>query len=116
MIDYIILNKNYVEKPTMKKINDLNKDELKKIIQNINKLTVENFIELIEEDSDNIILIPVNKFQSLFYIAFCITVHRSQGCTYNNKYTIHEWFRYNNQMKYVALSRATDIKNINIIN
>jgi ATP-dependent exoDNAse (exonuclease V) alpha subunit len=115
MINYINLNKNIVDKKTMKKLDTLNKDELKKIIKDINKITVDNFVEIIEDDGDkNIILIPIEKFQSLFFLAFCITVHRSQGCTFDKSYTIHEWNKYNDEMKYVALSRSTDIKYINI--
>jgi CDP-6-deoxy-D-xylo-4-hexulose-3-dehydrase len=37
------------------------------------------------------------------------------GSTYNHDYTLHEFERYDKRMKYVALSRATDIKHINII-
>ena len=59
--------------------------------------------------------IPFKEFQRLFYVAFCITVCRSQGSTYNHDYTLHEFERYDNRMKYVALSRATDIKHINIV-
>ena len=59
--------------------------------------------------------IPFKEFQRLFYVAFCITVCRSQGSTYNHDYTLHEFERYDNRMEYVALSRATDIKHINIV-
>ena len=59
--------------------------------------------------------IPIKDFQKLFNVAYCITVCRSQGSTYNHDYTLHEFERYDNRMKYVALSRATDIKHINIV-
>ena len=59
--------------------------------------------------------IPIKDFQRLFNVAYCITVCRSQGSTYNHDYTLHEFDRYDNRMKYVALSRATDIKHINIV-
>lgn len=59
--------------------------------------------------------IPKNKFNKLFYLAFCITIHKSQGATFNGKYTIYEWLKQNRKMKYVALSRATDEKNIQIV-
>ena len=51
----------------------------------------------------------------MFYVAFCTTVHKSQGETYNSEYTIHEFERFDESLKYVALSRATDVSLINIL-
>jgi hypothetical protein len=59
--------------------------------------------------------IPIKEFQRLFYVAYCITACISQGSTYDHEYTLHEFERYDNRMKYVALSRATDVKHINIV-
>ena len=59
--------------------------------------------------------IPVEEFIHLFYIAFCITTHKSQGESYNFPYTIHQWSQFSDRMKYVALTRSTDIKFINIL-
>jgi ATP-dependent exoDNAse (exonuclease V) alpha subunit len=59
--------------------------------------------------------IGVNKFQEFFYPAYCITIHKSQGQSYNFPYSIHEWNRLDKRLKYVALTRSTDIKFINII-
>ena len=70
---------------------------------------------IIIEDKDIQIPIPIDQFQKMFYVAYCITVHKSQGETYNHAYTIHEFERFNDSLKYVALSRATDLKLINII-
>ena len=70
---------------------------------------------IIIEDKDIQIPIPIDQFQKMFYVAFCITIHKSQGETYNHAYTIHEFERFNDSLKYVALSRATDLKLINII-
>jgi hypothetical protein len=73
-------------------------------------------------DGDNIKLssentqldFPIHKINKYFHLAFAITTHKSQGATFDKPYTIHEWDRMNNKLKYVALSRATDIKNITI--
>jgi ATP-dependent exoDNAse (exonuclease V) alpha subunit len=59
--------------------------------------------------------IPLNKFQKLFYPAYCITIHRSQGATFNFTYTIHEFNRLNKKLRYVALTRGTNMNLINII-
>jgi ATP-dependent exoDNAse (exonuclease V) alpha subunit len=59
--------------------------------------------------------IPVKDFTRLFHLAYCITVHKSQGETYNTSYTIYEWSKFSDRMKYVALSRATKKECINII-
>ena len=61
--------------------------------------------------------IPFNLFQRLFYVAYCITIHKSQGTTFDFPYTIHEWShkRFDARLKYVALSRATNLENINVM-
>jgi ATP-dependent exoDNAse (exonuclease V) alpha subunit len=63
-------------------------------------------------DGDRNIVIDIDLIASLFYPAFCITVHKSQGQTYNQPYMIHEWDKFTDRMKYVALSRSTNIDNI----
>jgi ATP-dependent exoDNAse (exonuclease V) alpha subunit len=70
---------------------------------------------IIITDDEKDIDIPVAEFQKMFYIAFCITTHKSQGSTFNHSYTIHEFNQFDERLKYVALSRATDINLINII-
>ena len=58
----------------------------------------------------------INQFSSMFYPAFCITAHVSQGCTFDKRYTIWDWNHphMDATAKYVALSRATNINNIQI--
>ena len=59
--------------------------------------------------------IPMEEFNRLFHVAYCITVHKSQGDTIKEAYTIHEWHKMDERLKYVALSRATCKDNINIL-
>ena len=59
--------------------------------------------------------VPFKDFQHMFYIAFCITCHKSQGCTFDEDYTIHEFDMMDNRLKYVALSRSVNINLINIV-
>jgi len=78
----------------------------------IKKVNDENILIKNEEKE---LTISIDKFQEYFYVAYCITIHKSQGQTYNFPYTIHEFNRLDKRLKYTALTRATDIKLINII-
>ena len=49
-----------------------------------------------------------------FWVAYATTCHSSQGLTIDKPYLIHQWNRYTNKMRYVALSRAVLYENINI--
>ena len=68
------------------------------------------------QDGETVHTISSKQFSSMFYPAFCITVHVSQGCTFDQPYTIYDWdFEHMDETaKYVALSRATSINNIQI--
>ena len=59
--------------------------------------------------------IPIEIFHKLFLLQFCITTHKSQGLSLNSKYCIHEVNKFDNKLLYVALSRATEYDNINIV-
>jgi ATP-dependent exoDNAse (exonuclease V) alpha subunit len=59
--------------------------------------------------------IQTKDFQRLLYPAYCITMHASQGSTFDEEYTIHEWKRLSRKAKYVALTRGRTLENINII-
>ena len=81
------------------------------IIKKINDKT----IDIKSDVEDKTTSIPIIEFQKLFYLAFCITTHRSQGCTFDHPYTIHEFNLFDERLKYVALSRATKKEYINIV-
>ena len=51
-----------------------------------------------------------------WYSAYCITIHKSQGETFSEKYTIHDWeripkTRLGRKLRYVAQSRSKDPEN-----
>jgi 5-methylcytosine-specific restriction endonuclease McrA/nucleoside-triphosphatase THEP1 len=80
-------------------------------------------VQYIEKDvitlvgsGDREVQIKASEFHKYFYIGFCITVHTSQGETLRDKYTIYDWdfFHFCEKAKYVAISRATSINNIQI--
>ena len=77
--------------------------------------TIDDEFITVTTDEDKQIDIPINLFQKLFYVAFCITVAKSQGSTFKHSYTIHEFNRFDNRLKYVALSRSSNTKHINIV-
>ena len=60
----------------------------------------------------------IKAFKFMFYPAYCITIHVSQGCTFNEPFTIYDWSHpcMDSSAKYVALSRSTSIHYINIKN
>jgi hypothetical protein len=60
--------------------------------------------------------VPIKFFNRNFYLGFCITIYASQGETFTEPYTIFDWnFKYMcNKAKYVALSRSTSKKLIQI--
>ena len=58
--------------------------------------------------------IPIERINKIFHLAFAMTIHKSQGATMSVPYTIHEWSKLDWRLKYVGLSRASDISLINI--
>jgi hypothetical protein len=56
----------------------------------------------------------IKDFHRYFYLAYCITVHASQGETFKEPYTIYDWERMCKRGKYVSLSRGTEMNNIQI--
>ncbi len=83
----------------------------------IKNIKYEKQIIIISDDDDKVVDIHFDDFQKLFYVAYAITIYKSQGSTFDYEYSIHEFNHplFDNRLKYVSLSRATLIENINII-
>ena len=64
-------------------------------------------------NADKNISIKTNDLTKIFYPAYCLTVHRAQGSTFEGSFSIFEWELMDERLKYVALSRATKKSNIN---
>lgn len=60
--------------------------------------------------------ISLSDFQSSFKHAFAITIHKSQGQTYNSPHVIWQWNHYpqyiRKNLQYVACSRSTNVEHI----
>jgi ATP-dependent exoDNAse (exonuclease V) alpha subunit len=73
----------------------------------------DDVIIIFDEDREH--PIPIAEFTKMFNVSYCITTHRAQGATFDEPYTIYEWDLFDERLRYVALSRATDINLINIV-
>ena len=83
------------------------------IITKINK--EKELITLKYKDNNDTFDIEFNKFQKFFLPAYSITTHCSQGMSIGEKYTIHEFYRMDQKLRYVALSRSRKHKYIHIM-
>jgi hypothetical protein len=94
---------------TSKKLGLLNSDMFTVTSVNKDKITL--------RDEDRTVEIKTGEFNRYFYLGFCITIHASQGATFDCVYTIYDWNhpRMDERARYVALSRATNIANIQIV-
>ena len=73
-------------------------------------------IDIISPDNENIeISIPVNLFNIFFKVAYAITIHSSQGLTIKDDITIHEFSKFDNRLKYVAISRCQKVSQLNFL-
>jgi ATP-dependent exoDNAse (exonuclease V) alpha subunit len=57
------------------------------------------------------ISVPLDQLMATFYVAFCLTIHRAQGSTFNEPHVIWAWDEFptdiGKALKYVAVSRTT---------
>ena len=58
--------------------------------------------------------INTKDFHKFYYLGFCLTIHASQGESFSDRYTIYDWYHLEPKAKYVAMSRGTNIQNIQI--
>ena len=92
--------------PIICKINNQNLNIVNNETFTINK--IKNEIILISNEEKEL-EIDIKDFQSIFYVAYCITIHSSQGETFNESYTIHDWEKLDKRLRYVALTRSSNL-------
>ena len=73
--------------PIICKVNNMELNLINNETFTINKIVDDN-INISNESKE--LVIHKDDFQSLFYVAYCITIHSSQGETFNEPYTIHD--------------------------
>ena len=56
--------------------------------------------------------IPLKDLQSKFLVAWCLTTHKAQGQTIKQAFKIHDWDKMNTELRYTAMSRGTNKKNV----
>jgi hypothetical protein len=64
----------------------------------------------------NSISLPIDNFKDNFTPAYAFTTFKAEGMTIDENYTIWEFNRMGWKKRYTAMTRATDSRNINIVN
>jgi ATP-dependent exoDNAse (exonuclease V) alpha subunit len=69
----------------------------------------------IQDDFKRLYEINIIDFQKYFLPGYATTTHSAQGMSIGESYTIHEWDRMDQRLRYVSLSRSRDISYIHIM-
>jgi ATP-dependent exoDNAse (exonuclease V) alpha subunit len=72
-------------------------------------------VKIDDDEKDEVIEFGHKFFLETFELAFCITVHCSQGLSIDEAYSIWEWEKFSKKMKYTAITRARRYNDINLI-
>jgi hypothetical protein len=88
-----------------------------KDFSNNDQFTMQNVAAdiIILTDGHATMKIETADFTRLFNLRYCITCHSSQGETFDQPYTIYEFYQMHARLKYVSLSRSTKKEYINMI-
>ena len=69
---------------------------------------------LVLKSGEDTFQVTTKDFHKFYYVGFCLTIHASQGESFADRYTIYDWYQLEPRAKYVAMSRGTNIANIQI--
>ena len=97
------------------KLLDIVNNEAFEVIKIENENENEGSITLKSKLKNNVIKWSFKDFNKFFVVAHAITVHKSQGQTFNFKFMIHETHLMSKRMLYTALTRTTDKNLIHIV-
>jgi hypothetical protein len=97
-------------------VNKIENDNMLKYNNQRYKITnIDTFRITIQDDFKKLYEIGIPDFQKFFLPGYATTTHSAQGMSIGEPYTIHEWDRMDQRLKYVALSRSRSIEYINIM-
>jgi len=105
---------NYTVCQGMPLISRLNQKSLKVVNNEMFQCKEITNTSIIVFNKEKELIIPIEKFNKIFMLAFCITTHKSQGISLNEAYCIYEFNKMNKRLRYVSLSRAINYENINL--
>ena len=97
-------------------ISKVNNEELGVFNNQRYKITkIDSFTITFKDDLKHEFKVSVNDFQKFFLVAYATTTHSAQGMSIGEPYTIHEWDRMDQRLKYVSLSRSRSLEYIHIM-
>lgn len=70
------------------------------------------YISIKSDLTQEITKVNIINFKKMFDLAYCITIHRSQGSTLEGEYNIYDIEALTFELMYVALSRCRNINNV----
>jgi hypothetical protein len=84
---------------------------------NNNKVVISCIEQVLNEEKEKITLdiskqTDINLLLDLFLVRYCMTTHKAQGETIPDKYTIHEFNKMSQELKFTAATRTTNYKNV----
>ena len=114
---YIIGNKTvFVGLPLICNISKCFNEDSIRVANNEEFTVVKVDSKTVDMKNDRLNLTLPHFALKFFDLAYCLTVHKSQGSTYDFEYSIYEYFRFDKKLLYTAMSRATNKKSVNFVN
>lgn len=83
--------------------------------ETFNVISVNNKYIYLQNEMNNSLKVEVKDFNKNFALNYCTTTHKTQGETITEDFNIYDWDFMDKKLKYTAITRAKDIKNIGII-
>ena len=90
--------------------------DMKQDVKNNEEFEVVDYTEKYIKIKNNRLSFQI-KYDSMkhFDLAYCITVHKAQGSTFNFEFSIYEYSRFDKKLLYTAISRSTQKSFINFM-